>query len=286
MKLYANGCSFTQGHSILNPDCPRNPVDYKNNDYSYHAFYTHDITWPHQLSTEFEYMFNHALGGSGIMRMVRTTLEFLASVPDNEVDDWVIVLQASCYNRFEVVGGESGDYFMSVNLSHDRDAPHQPGKDVVEVYTNDPHETMMKDPEHIKLSTSNAEIKQVLTDYVNFARPEKQMLYTQLKELYIVVNELERRNFKYLITGMHTDFYDVRAFLTGKSNNNIKSSASLNVAKLIPVHNFIDGIEVINSDKLYRHSDIHDTCGHPNKIGHKLIADYILDEINKRGYLD
>ena len=90
MKLYTNGCSFTQG------SIPFEKLEHTQvyNDYEYTTCYDSTL-WPWQLRDNFEFVFNHARYGTGADRLLRTTIDFLSKLEDTELHDWIFVLQVS-----------------------------------------------------------------------------------------------------------------------------------------------------------------------------------------------
>ena len=283
-KLYVNGCSFTHGHDYDN----HNWYTQTYGDFEYNHMMQHHIVWPHQLAPEFSMVFNHAKQGSGAMRMVRTTLRFLKSVPDDELADWIFVLQFSQANRFEIVSGDQYDFYSQVHLIREGTPLGEYDPYSLELTLED---TLASATGHSfeALLDSNADLKQefisvdqnnrinlMLSEYVNYVRNDKQCLYAQTKELYLIVTELERRGVKYLITAMDP------LSMPHQASSEYLCDATQNLMDLIPDHNIIASMEDIIPAP---HADYHDPCGHPNEIGHQMVARYILDEMKKRGYI-
>ena len=283
-KLYVNGCSFTHGHDYTN----HNWYTQTYGDFEYNHMMQHHIVWPRQLEKEFELVFNHAKQGSGAMRMVRTTLDFLKHITDADIADWVFVLQFSQPNRFETVAGDQYDFYSQVHLIKQGTELGQYDPFSLELPLED---TLPPLPGYSfgELLDLNLEFKQefenidqdtlinlMQSEYVNYARSNKQRLYAQTKELYIIVSELERRGAKYLITAMDDQC------VPHSANSEYFCGATRNLVELIPDHNIIDSMENIIPAP---HPVYHDPCGHPNETGHKLVARYILDEMKKRGYV-
>ena len=283
-KLYVNGCSFTHGHNTGDHSW----YIQSYGDFQYNHMMKHHIVWPQQLASNFSMVFNHAKQGTGAMRMVRTTLNFLKHVPDADIVDWVFVLQLSQPNRFETVSGEQYDFYPQVHLIKQRVqmGEYDPGS--VELNLEDTIPPMDEHDYgelldlHLDLKQEfldiehNTKINLMLSEYVNYVRSDKQQLYAQAKELHLIVTELERRGAKYLITSMDEQCVPHTA------NDEYLCGATRNLTELIPGHNIIGSMESVINDP---HADYHDPCGHPNEIGHQMVARYILDEMKKRGYV-
>lgn len=283
-KLYVNGCSFTHGHNFDDAES----YNQLYGDFVYQHMMHHEITWPWQLAPEFSFVFNHARQGTGAMRMVRTTLDFLKHIDDTDIADWVFVLQFSQPNRFECVSGEHYDFYPQVNLI--RQGVNQGVLDrySVEIPLN---ETIKTERDIDCVLIDNPDLNQeftdldqdkltklILSEYVNYARSIKHQLYVQTKELHLIVTELERRGANYLITSMDN------LGMPHSAGAESQCGATQNLQQLIPAHNIINNMEDIIAST-HTHAETHDPCGHPNETGHKLVARYILDEMKKRGYV-
>ena len=283
-KLYVNGCSFTHGHNFNDAEW----YTQLYGDFGYRHIMRHDIVWPWQLAPEFSFVFNHARQGSGAMRIVRTTLDFLKHIDDTDIADWVFVLQFSQPNRFECVSGEHYDFYPQVNLIRKEIKQGVLDRYSVEItltettpFDRDVDDVIRDNPdlnqEFIDLDQDKL-TKLILSEYVNYARSIKHQMYAQTKELHLIVTELERRGAKYLITAMDD------LCVPQSANSEYFCGATQNLQQLIPAHNIINNMEDMVAPT-YTHAETHDPCGHLNETGHKLVARYILDEMKKRGYV-
>ena len=287
-KLYANGCSFTHGHTVTesySDECDLR-TNYTNNDYTYTSPYRDPVAWPSHLTDRFSEVFNHSLFGTGAQRLTRTTLEFLNSVPDHEIDDWVFVLQFSQPNRVELLLGEKYTHYVEVHMPHEYPYDYRNHIDVnrelrfLNTTNSVDHDDFNDDAN--KIADSYRTCKD-LARYINHARSFKQQLYEQVKELYILINVLESRGCKYIITGMDTRCHDAERLKELYIDRNYADMAEPTYQLLcqVPTHNIVKCTDTI----LAQNPDYHDPCGHPNRTGHQIFADYLATELTNRGYI-
>jgi hypothetical protein len=81
MKLFCNGCSFTEGYTL--------PAT--------------ELNWPSQLGELVDHtVTNYALGGSSNDRIFRTTLEYLNAheIPDLVVIGWTVITRAELSSQY------------------------------------------------------------------------------------------------------------------------------------------------------------------------------------------
>jgi len=253
MKLYTNGCSFTQGHAIEG-----NSTIYKANNFKYMSDVKDDRAWPWQLG--FDHVFNHGAKGASSSRITRTTIEFLSHIPDNEVKDWTVIMQFSTPDRYEVLVDSTVEEFATIN----------------EVGEKGIHDLGAIRDVELDATTAGQ-----MVAYFAGARSYKQKLYTQVKEMLIAVTYLESRGANYLITGLDEFCSDIEKIKQASQVelHDCYSPALTRLCDAVPTHNIVEAMHLDGK------AELHDSCGHPNKEGHKWFSDYILNELQTRGYI-
>jgi hypothetical protein len=107
MKLYANGCSFTQGHYdhtiVHSPD-----GDIKK-DVKRDAHWS----WPRRMKLSFDKVVNEGWCGGSNSRIIRRSIEFLSTV--DTPSEWVVILQFTSPDRSEWYDNESGTWIGQLN---------------------------------------------------------------------------------------------------------------------------------------------------------------------------
>lgn len=259
MKLYTNGCSFTHG------SIPFEKLEYTQvyDDYEYTTSYDSTL-WPWQLSDEFDLVFNHSRYGSGTDRIVRTTLDFLSKLEEEDLQNWIFVLQLSQNHRREYVCLDEekfGQVYPSL---------HNDNKFCIEFRFPDTDAT-----ELVEYNTKNN--YDILMDYHAIWENDISLSLHQLKNIYTIQNILEKRNVKYLITGMCNKdlyFYD--------KQDAVRYSDSLgNLEQLLDRSCILNSIEKMTKgiDAYYKED------GHLSAEGNKFFASYIKEEMENRNWL-
>jgi len=262
MNLYTNGCSFTVGHNHTGQK-----KAYQAYDYTYDLEECSDsldpIVWPYQLEQHFRQVFNHAKSATGVGRLCRTTLEFLAHIPVEEMSEWIIILQLSQPGRMEFLVDQG------LVLST------QGGVEGVNVSSAIEHDDQISVPDPVIRTYKQHSVQRVYSQ-ISAHLSDNQQFLEQFKNLYILVSELEKKGLKYLITGMDPLCY-------GRGGNPLIPHVR-NLWDRIPDHNIVLTMTEILKPHDWHH--VYDPCGHPNELGHQYVANYILHELKTRGYLN
>lgn len=282
MKLYANGCSFTHGHQFLR-DVDTDPLqEYRGFKYQ-QGTAKHLFVWPTQLESKFDFVFNHAKEGSGMGRLLRTTISFiehLKSINEN-LQEWVFVLQVSQVGRTEILD-TYGEYDFPIRIAGDWG--HKEGH-ILKVSHPNYDRTIFdyETADNILFNVISKEYGDSAYDWLMGYRSDVQMIVEHIKDLSLLIHYLDMHGLKYLITGMTGSGVDTeemhslcnyRPIVTPFFNLIIQDNIITTVEKLI-------GIRMNEPDW----SKYYDPCGHPNKLGHKVWADYIYLNLQHRGYI-
>ena len=261
MKLYTNGCSFTNGHQPF--DELKFTQTYK--DYSVETDLK-KFAWPWVLGEHFDFTFNHGRYASGLDRTVRTTLQFINHLDEDEYDDWIFILQASQPHRKEYIHEEYEAYGqVAPPLAHQslKDAWLQfrgPYSDEMDI------RTYGEDP----LSD--------LTMQFHLAwESDVSLRIHQLKNFLVLQEVLKSKGIKYLFTSM------MRQDTNVKHNISRKSELMDNLMLYLDQDHVVESIELITEP--YDKKTHYDECGHPNSNGHRVVAEYFKEELEKRNWL-
>lgn len=262
MNLYTNGCSFTHGHDP-GYDADGTYTLLKYNDFEFPVRYKINFAWPWRLSHLFDNVFNHALGGSGPHRMVRTTINFVEYLRNSgeDLSQWIFALQISQSQRLELL--HTSDEWISYFSLHGEhpyslayELPDQARYDFCEKHDDIESDVWLHD---------------YLTKHAVMALNDEEVLNRTLNEILQIVFYMEAHGLKYLITGMVDENHKPDSIVTDSVHNKQLLDA-------IPTHNFIDSIvSKIDEKRL--------PCGHPDATGHGKFSSYLESEILKRGWL-
>ena len=289
MKLYTNGCSFTHGADYYSQD----PLPQTYGDFTYTHFIDKTV-WPWLLpsySDKINFVFNHGAGGTGHTRLVRSTLDFLSHLDENDIKDWIFVLQFSQPERIDFVDSDIPDmaYQVLPYLQETRArneitcaegvedwfyfcAPlHKNGR-----YFKGDYEDWYHDPNR------RMKLKSYL-DYYYLGLGNEQLLQSQLKECMLLCSILDKAKVKYIITdmGMTTyqrfDFFDESCPKTWNDRHNLvnwldRDNMVKGIAEILP---YVDSNDISN------YSD----SNHPTPNANHDIAKYLLHEMEKRNWL-
>ena len=258
-NLYVNGCSHTYGHKdfLLGPlTC------YKHNDLIYEAFKSTTV-WSSYIEGNFNKMFNHAMGGTGNSRLVRTTLDFLNNLKEDEVNDWIVILQFSYSNRYEYIN----DAGIPVKLGFYID--DQGGEIVYEPEFNYDN-TLYGIDNNFTITDKDKETAVMLSKFKIALTSSVYERYEYFMNIVTITNILKSRNINYLFSTV--DAIDCLNFEKFDNNSIIKS-----------VKQYIDMSKNITSP-------IHipgerDPCLHAGTKMNKDYADYIMQQLEHRGML-
>ena len=248
MKLYTNGCSFTHGHK-----------DYDDN-------HRCSFAWPHQLEDKFDLVVNEAWRGSSNYRTIRRSMEYLSNIDDPE--NWVVVIQWTDYIRFE--------WFVP-NIGYVQQPPHRSVFD---------DRMQHLDEDNIKFIKA----KDPSIFHIHNIFSEEDILMKQMHYTLTLQEFLKKRKFAKVIYGcMFPDNCAPWHILKYRHNDdlikhNSFADETLNLDFLKMLANEIDTSNYLDlsfSEIANNHVESEDDL-HPNKVGHALIARYILKEIESR----
>lgn len=265
MKLYTNGCSFTQG---TYPFTHEENICQTYNGYEYNAE-KQDFVWPWVLGKHFDFVFNHGKMATGFDRVVRTTLEFIECLDPKEYDEWIFVLEPTMPERKEYIYDDGKIGQVSLPLSPEQDT-------VVFFHTHD------HDLDFIhQLSFEDVPSKALLEYHLLFQNPNS-LRYDQYRNLLLLQGVLQSKGIKYLYCPLMT----YNAILTHPQDNidcinglvNMLDSERI-ITSMTRILNGGPGPDTFDT----RHYIPNDN--HPNEIGNQLIADYMKKEMEKRNWL-
>ncbi len=96
--IYTNGCSWTYGSELRNPEYPQVVSDFE----SVHDLYRQQYNWPHLLATGFDVpVYNGSLAGGGNDRILRTTIQGVNQLVQQGARPFVIIAWSQLH-RFEL----------------------------------------------------------------------------------------------------------------------------------------------------------------------------------------
>lgn len=261
MKLYTNGCSFTNGHQPFD----EHKITQTYKDYSIESDLK-KFAWPWVLGEHFDFTFNHGRYASGLDRTVRTTLEFINHLDEDEYDDWIFILQASQPHRKE--------YIHEKYEAYGQVAPplqHQSLKDAWLQYRGSYSDEM-------DIRTYGEDPLSDLTMEFHLAwEGDVSLRIHQLKNFLVLQEVLKSKGIKYLFTSM------MRQDTNVKHNLSRKSELIDNLMLYLDHDNVVESIELITEP--YDKKTHYDDCGHPNSNGHKIVAEYFKTELENRNWL-
>ena len=272
MNLYAVGCSFTHGHGAL--PGPANVC--KHGDFVVNTHGKFDYAWPWQLESHFDAVINDGYQGAGNDYVLRRTLRMLAHLDDADLKDWVFVIQTTQPERKEFLDGVHNMFYKT--LFHSLDDRDNTGLDTHEHVVYAQHESQ-KVSTDINLSQLQC---QHASGFYYYCWDDEYMVYDHLKDLLLLINVLENRRCKYLISGMTATQFVPEHII---SHYNTENDYSHEFAKLIKTQHHIKCFsEILHT--VDPHEATHTSpCYHPNELGHREISSYILNEIKQRGWL-
>ncbi len=272
MNLYAVGCSFTHGHG----HGLGRPHDNMFQGIKLSTHNRYDCAWPWQLEPYFNHVINEAQGATGIQYANRKLCGFLSRMKES-LADWVVVLQVSQYIRREYFHNRTG-LFLQTNYASVGQINIGDKCDDLSGYVKFQEDC----PQPPNLEKQDQLPLHHIAGHYFFSHEDTSLIYEHTKELLMIVSTLEQLGAKYLITGMTPTDYLPAMIVEYHVDHMCYSTESL--LNLIPTHNFIGSAsDIVGNLSMEKH--YLDPCGHPNKQGHQMIADYILGEIKQRGWL-
>ena len=166
MKLFANGCSFTQGHK-----------DWGDNDAPT------PWAWPGAMSHMFDETVNLGWSGGSNERILRTTLDFFDKIKDKS--EWVAVVQwTDCYSRHELYDEETDTYFG-----------YMAGNELAPVLDKSANRKFINIPAHINRAVE-------LYHKTSFTKSRYSMQVRLLEQQFMLSEYFKKNNIKFLFTGM------------------------------------------------------------------------------------
>ena len=261
MKLYTNGCSFTNGHQ---------PFDEHKFIQTYKDFSVETdlkkIAWPWVLGEHFDFTFNHGRYASGLDRTVRSTLQFINHLDEDEYDDWIFILQASQPHRKEYIPEEFELYGQVAPPM-----PHQTIKDSWLQFREPTNDEML-----IK-TYGEQPLSDLTMDFHIGWENDISLGIHQLKNLLVLQEILKSKGIKYLFTSMMRQDINVKHLAPRECE------LTDNLMLYLDNDNIVESIELITEP--YKKNTHYDDCGHPNKWGHIVVAEYFKTELEKRNWL-
>lgn len=270
MKLYTNGCSFTQGTIPFTQDRTGPWTDglpcQSYNGYEYYAE-IQDFVWPWVLGKNFDFVFNHGKMATGFDRVVRTTLEFIECLDPKEYHEWIFIIEPTMPERKEYLydDGKIGQVSLPVG-------PDDPTVVFFHTYEHDIDYNEQLNQEDIPTKA--------LIEYHALFQNQNSFRYDHYKNLLLLQEILKSKGIKYLYCPLQT-------------GNTLITNPEDNIDCINLLVNNIDGDRITTSMtrllnggrdrfeiKHYLPND-----GHPNELGNQLIADYLKTELEKRNWL-
>jgi hypothetical protein len=211
-----------------------------------------DWVWPSLMSTDFDETVNLAWQGGSNHRVVRTTLEFFDKIKDTS--DWLAVIQwTTPYSRIELYDTKTKTYFGYCEGS---DEP------VFDLTANTKFVTIPKDfYRTIALYKQTTIIRSHVDLESNF-----------IHQNFVLSEYFKRRGIKFV-------------FVSLSSHSFIHPENKHPLVKYLARENYLGTTLTSFINPASKHLIESDTDFHPNKAGHRVIANYITKELQTRNYL-
>lgn len=210
-----------------------------------------DWVWPNLIAHNFDDFHNLAWMGGSNARILRTTLDFFNKIKDG--NEWLVIIQwTSIYYRTELHDEQTDTYFGCC-----------PGS------TN----PVLAGTDQTKFVSIPNRIFRMVDSYQKTAhyRSNKQQLENFIYQQFILSEFFIRKNIKFLFTGMN-------------SKSLVPNDTQHPLLQYIPAENkLLPFSHFVNSNTLDLTES--ETDWHPNKEGHKVLANYITNELKARNYL-
>lgn len=277
MKIYTNGCSFTHGHGD-GGKAPSRLQRYNNFTYESLDLRVNCLTWAELLEAEpgVSFLFNHAEYATGNHQILRRTLEFLNYLPEDEYENWIFLLQLSQPSRTEFTFNKYNTWVQAHICGRELDIYNKVDRQKLLRLQQVKYDAQVE--KDFEESLEDAMFLDTTVYYHNFILNQHHYTYETLIILSHLVYMFEYKKIKYLITGM-----DEGEFAFAKILKDLYSESMEHIIKQIPTHNIIDSMtKMIPIEETRRY---YETCGHLNAIGHRIVADNILNCIKVRGWL-
>jgi hypothetical protein len=265
LKLYTNGCSYTQGTMPFSHDM----VEQSYNGYKYFAE-KQDFVWPWQLSAHFEFTFNHGRAATGVDRLLRTTLEFIEHLDPAEYSEWIFILEPSSELRKEYIF-ENGD-IGQIKL------PEKDSADTTIFFHTKHHDLDFLNAQNYNDDDLDPSSKALLEYHLLFQNSNS-FRSSQLKNLLLLQSILNEKGIRYLFVPMQT--------LNADSNPEDCHTFLNYIIKYLDTDNIITSMtRQLNEQTDADHADLFlPDDSHPNWLGNKIITENILHEMEKRNWL-
>lgn len=209
--------------------------------------------WPNHLKKLIDgKIINEAWNGGSNQRIFRRTAEFFKNV--NPDEKWTAVIQWSSYStRYEFFDDTTETYVGIIKddfLLDDKSA-----------------NSFIDFPESIKRKSK------ISTTFLNLVKTPNELATETILMIHGLTEFLQKRNVNVL-----------HIFMTRESKKFILENTNI-LTELLPNKLIADKsmMDLIINDERLMENFPHDK--HPNKFGHVVIADYIIDELTKRNYL-
>lgn len=210
-----------------------------------------DWVWPNVIAENFEEVVNDAWLGGSNQRLVRKTLEFFDKRKDG--DDWLAIIQwTDPFSRMELYDDETSTYFGYV--------PNSPNP-------------VLYYPDNNKFITIPNRLFRMIAIYEKsmLARSKHILKQAFVQQQFLLSEYLKVKKIKFLYTSM-------------SSFGTVHPEYMHPLTKYLPFQNTIASFSSFvnpNTPNLIES----ETDFHPNKAGHKLLANYIINELKARNYL-
>jgi hypothetical protein len=207
--------------------------------------------WPGAIAPHFDDTVNFGWSGGSNERILRTTMDFFDSVIDNS--EWIAVIQwTDCYSRHEMYDEATDTYFGYISSN--------PTDPVLDFSTNRKFVTI---PEHIKRTIE-------FYHKISFTRSKQSMQVRLLEQQFILSEYFKKNNINFLFTGM-------------SHSSTVDKTLIHPLMRYLPNENIVLPFSHLINDHVHLRES--ETDFHPNKAGHQLLANYIINELKARNYL-
>ena len=211
-----------------------------------------DWVWPSLMSEKFTETVNLAWQGGSNTRVVRTTLEFFDKI--NDPVDWLVIIQwTNTYSRTEMYDEKTDTYFGFCDGS---DEP------VLDLTANTKFVTI---PDNFYRAIQ-------LYKQATIIRSNSELESIFIQQNFVLSEYFKRRGIKF-------------AFVSLSSNSFVHPESGHPLVKYLARESYMDTTLTSFINPGVRHLIESDTDFHPNKEGHKVIANYIIKELEARNYL-
>lgn len=210
-----------------------------------------DWVWPNVIAEHFDRVVNDAWQAGSNYRLVRKTLEFFDKRKDG--DEWIAIIQwTDPFSRMELYDDETNTYFGYI--------PNSPSP-------------VLYYPDHNKFITIPDRLFRMAEIYEKSLLSRSKNILEQafVQQQFLLSEYLTRKNIRFLYTSMN-------------SVGTVHPELAHPLTKYLPIQNtiarFSSFVNPTTPDLIESASDFH-----PNKAGHKLLANYIISELKARNYL-